>query len=121
MEKLIESEILTTSMDNITMDAALNFTTDDYLSTTLQAANEVQNRDRTLYPEAARYLNIIVRPILLVMGTFGNCISFYIMVRGSLRTIPTCFYLALLSVADTGEFLNYFLSEQDFPGPKRFG
>ena len=53
--------------------------------------------------EIARLIQIIVRPILVAIGTIGNCLSFYIMRRTSLKDVSSCFYMAFLSLADTGE------------------
>ena len=52
--------------------------------------------------EVAYFLDVIIRPILIVLGTYGNAVSFYIMRRGSLKKVSTCFYMAILAIADTG-------------------
>ena len=51
--------------------------------------------------EIARLIQIIVRPMLIVVGTVGNCLSFYIMRRNSLKQFSSCFYMAVLALADT--------------------
>ena len=53
--------------------------------------------------EIARWIQIIVRPILIVFGTTGNCLSFYIMRRTSLKNVSSCFYMSILAVADTSK------------------
>ena len=53
--------------------------------------------------EIARLIQIIVRPILVAIGTVGNCLSFYIMRRTSLKHVSSCFYMSLLALADTGK------------------
>ena len=53
--------------------------------------------------EIARLIQIIVRPILLTVGTTGNCLTFYIMRRTSLRHLSTCFYMVVLALADTSK------------------
>ena len=53
--------------------------------------------------EIARLIQIIVRPILIVMGTIGNCLSFYIMRRTSLKDVSSCFYMSVLALADTSK------------------
>ena len=53
--------------------------------------------------ETVRLIQLIVRPILVLFGTVGNILSFYIMRRGSLGDLSTCFYMSLLALADTGE------------------
>ena len=53
--------------------------------------------------EIARLIQVIVRPILVAIGTVGNCLSFYIMRRTSLKHVSSCFYMSLLALADTGK------------------
>ena len=52
--------------------------------------------------EIARIIHVIVRPTLVVFGTIGNTLSFYIMRRSSLKHLSTCFYMSILALADTG-------------------
>ena len=56
--------------------------------------------------EIARLIQVIIRPILIILGTVGNCLSFYIMRRTSLKNVSSCFYMSILAVADTGKFLS---------------
>ena len=42
---------------------------------------------------------------IAILGTIGNGLTFVVMRRGSLRNVSTCFYMAMLSVADTGEWI----------------
>ena len=53
--------------------------------------------------EIARLIQIIVRPILFVVGTFGNGLTVYVMRSTSLKNVSSCFYMWLLAVADTGQ------------------
>ena len=71
-------------------------TTDDPLTTTQIPVSD-NNR------EVARLIQVIMRPMLVVLGTYGNAVSFYIMRRGSLKKVSTCFYMAILAIADTRE------------------
>ena len=61
--------------------------------------------------EAARMVHVIGRPVLVVLRTIGNCLAFYVMRKGSLRNVSTCFYMAILALADTGKLnlLQFFL------------
>lgn len=52
--------------------------------------------------EAAWLIRVICRPILIIFGTIGNLLAFYILRRGSLKNTSTCFYMAILALADTG-------------------
>ena len=40
-------------------------------------------------------------PLIFVSGTIGNVLTFIVMQRGSLKHSSTCFYMAMLAVADT--------------------
>ena len=40
--------------------------------------------------EVARILELVIRPVLIVFGTIGNGLSFYIMRQGSLKKMSTC-------------------------------
>ena len=50
--------------------------------------------------EIARMIQIIVRPILVALGTVGNGLTVYIMRATSLKGISSCFYMFLLALAD---------------------
>ena len=43
-------------------------------------------------------------PVIFVLGTIGNLLTFIVMQRGSLKHSSTCFYMAMLAVADTCKF-----------------
>ena len=55
--------------------------------------------------EVARLIHIFIGPILFTFGTYGNAVSFYIMQRGSLKKVSTCFYMVILAIADTREYI----------------
>ena len=63
--------------------------------------------------EIARIIHVIVRPTLVVFGTIGNTLSFYIMRRSSLKYLSTCFYMAILALADTGEWFSISVHSSD--------
>lgn len=44
---------------------------------------------------------LIIPPILLILGTFGNILSFIILTRQAMRKYSTFLYLAILSISDT--------------------
>ena len=60
--------------------------------------NESDNRDK----EIVRMVVIVSFPVILVIGSIGNALTFVIMQKGSLKHSSTCFYMAMLAVADTG-------------------
>ena len=63
----------------------------------------VEETNKWTDAEIARFIHITVRPILLVFGSTGNCLSFYIMRRTSLKNISSCFYMSILALADTSK------------------
>ena len=93
-----------TSMSKINL-GLLDITTDHFNSVYYIQSNTTEkiipNADDILDEETARLLQVFIRPILVVLGTYGNALSFYIMRRGSLKKVSTCFYMAMLAIADT--------------------
>ena len=62
------------------------------------------------YDEEWKMAKIVILsafPIILVIGTMGNSLTFIIMQRGSLKHSSSCFYMAVLAMADT---CKYFLT-----------
>ena len=53
--------------------------------------------------EIARLIQIIFRPILMIVGTVGNGLSIYIMRRTSLKHLSSCFYMVVLALADSSK------------------
>ena len=60
--------------------------------------NEIDNTDK----EIVRIVVIATFPVILIVGSIGNALTFVIMQKGSLKHSSTCFYMAMLAVADTG-------------------
>ena len=56
-------------------------------------------------PEVFRQVKAIGFGTLIILGTIGNGLTFVVMQRGSLRNVSTCFYMAMLAIADTGEYV----------------
>ena len=80
------------------------------LNTSVTYSNESYNKETEISStgflskeEVIRLVQVFIRPILFVLGTYGNALSFYIMRRGSLIEVSTCFYMAMLAIADTRE------------------
>ena len=69
-------------------------------TSTLVSQNDTGQPAQTV--EIVRIIDLIVKPILVLFGTIGNGLSFYIMRRTSLKSLSTCFYMAILALADTG-------------------
>ena len=56
-------------------------------------------------PEVFRQVKAIGFGTLIILGTIGNGLTFVVMQRGSLRNVSTCFYMAMLAIANTGEYV----------------
>ena len=65
--------------------------------------SEIQETLTLSKEELIRILNLVIRPVLIVFGTIGNGLSFYIMRQGSLKKMSTCFYLSILALIDTSK------------------
>ena len=81
----------------------------DKLNTSIFHLNQSYNiEESTPSPshsnQVVRLLQVFINPILIVFGTYGNAVSFYIMRRGSLKEVSMCFYMAMLAIADTREY-----------------
>ena len=55
--------------------------------------------------EIVKWIQIIIRPILVIFGTVGHGLTVYIMRTTSLKKISCCFYVFLLALADTRKYL----------------
>ena len=53
--------------------------------------------------EVARMIIITTFPSIIIVGTIGNLLTFFVMRRGTLKHSSTCFYMAILALADTGK------------------
>ena len=66
--------------------------------------------------EIVRLIQIIFRPILIIVGTVGNGLTIYIMRRTSLKHLSSCYYMAVLAlqiqVSRPYNFLSKWVSEK---------
>ena len=53
--------------------------------------------------EISRLMQVYGRPPIIILGTLGNVLAFIVMQRGLMRHVSTCFYMAILALADTGQ------------------
>ena len=50
-----------------------------------------------------RLIAVSVYPVIILLGTFWNVLTFIVMQTGSLKIVSTCFYMSILALADTGK------------------
>ena len=48
-----------------------------------------------------RLIYVTIFPFLIIFGSIGNLLTFVLMRRGSMKHVSTCFYMAILALADT--------------------
>ena len=72
--------------------------------TNITLSSETADGNIVPHTEIVRMMEVISRPPIIVLGTIGNLLTFFAMRRGSLKEVSTCFYMAILGLADTGEF-----------------
>ena len=89
--------------DNATANGGVSNTTESLIS----ESEQTLIWKNPAAEELVRLLHIVIRRVLIVFGTIGNSLSFYIMRQGSLKKMSTCFYLSILALADTSKC--YFL------------
>ena len=87
------------------MDLNITISVTDFSNSTINITTSTSVEENTKWTSAeiGRWIHIVVRPILIIMGTIGNCLSFYIMRRTSLKDVSSCFYMSLLALADTSK------------------
>ena len=64
---------------------------------------EIYENDDTV-KQISRVLVLSTFPVILLVGTIGNLLTFIVMQRGSLKHSSTCFYMTMLAVADTCKY-----------------
>ena len=113
----MESEFKNTSFVGkiITADSQLNSMNFSQRESNMESTAE---HDSVVdYQEIGRMMHVVLKPILIVFGTIGNLLTFYVMRRGSLKDVSTCFYMSILALADTGVYFSFpfFLNKSSVP------
>ena len=73
------------------------------LSNTTTESMSVDRTFKWTSAEIARLIQIIFRPILIIAGTIGNCLTIYITRKTSLKHLSSCFYMVVLALADSSK------------------
>ena len=82
-----------------TTEGTENTTDDVFNNSKTVNHNQIDNR----MWDISRLMIITTFPIIIIVGTIGNLLTFIIMQRGSLRNSSTCFYMAMLAIGDTSK------------------
>ena len=53
--------------------------------------------------ETKRFIYVTTFPFLIIFRSIGNLLTFVVMRRGSMKHVSTCFYMAILALANTGK------------------
>ena len=72
-------------------------------SNTTTQFTSVEEESKWTNEEIVRLIQIIFRPILVIVGTIGNALTIYIMRRTSLKHLSTCFFMFVLALADSSK------------------
>ena len=62
-------------------------------------SGEIQEVVKTKDVDISLIINLVYRPVVVLLGSVGNILSFLTMTRGSLKKLSTCFYLSVLAIA----------------------
>ena len=93
----MKSEI---SLNNSTADFTGYFNSSEITA----MSNDGKETSQWFSEEITRLIQLITRPILIIFGSIGNSLTFYIMRRTSLKNVSSCFYMAVLALADTRKY-----------------
>ena len=88
------------SLNNSTADFTGYFNSSDMTA----LPNDAKEISQWFNEEITRLIQVITRPILIIVGSIGNCLTFYIMRRTSLKNVSSCFYMSILALADTSKY-----------------
>ncbi|KAJ8665179.1 hypothetical protein QAD02_006841 [Eretmocerus hayati] len=74
--------------------------------------NDTSQYEGLKYNDAEVFIDILERyyiPILLVVGSIGNCLSIFVLLSTKMRRNSSSWYLAALAVSDTGVLVTVFV------------
>ena len=77
------------------------FTNNSFEKSENQSRPATGNEDNEV--DLERLIAVWVYPIIVLLGTFWNVLTFIVMQKGSLKRVSSCFYMSILAVADTGK------------------
>ena len=80
----------------------------EFLNSTNTTTESMYVQETWANAEIARLIQIIVRPILITIGTVGNGLTAYVLRRSTLKNLSPCFYMFFLAIADTSKW-NFFV------------
>ena len=94
-EILVASTVFTDGIDTVTNSS--------FRQSGNQSNPEIGDEYSITELNIERLLAVSVYPVIILLGTFWNVLTFIVMQRGSLKKVSTCFYMSILALADTGK------------------
>ena len=104
----MESEFKNTSFVGKTITADNQLNSMNFSQRESDIEGTVEHDSGVDYQEIGRIMHVVLEPMLIVFGTIGNLLTFYVMRRGSLKDVSTCFYMSILALADTGVYFSFY-------------
>ena len=104
----MESEFKNTSFVGKTITADNQLNSMNFSQTESDIEGTVEHDSGVNYQEIGRMMHVVLELMLIVFGTIGNLLTFYVMRRGSLKDVSTCFYMSILALADTGVYFSFY-------------
>ena len=106
----MEEQLNYTSLEQFRETDSINNST----STSDQNNSTNGTDDTGLIDETARTVALVSFPFIILFGTIGNVLTFVVMRKGSLKRSSSCFYRAILALADTGKYSIIFSIYSDY-------
>ena len=80
------------------------------LTTNQTELSDMDYADTPLHFTIQYYLNVAGIPIIVILGTVGNLLSFFMFIKKPLKFQPASVYLAFLNLSDTGMLLSLLVA-----------
>ena len=103
MDNNVRMTTVSSFFNNLSTTTSFTFNTSNNESLHNSTTEPTVTKDDSAH-EIRRMMSLITYPILIIFGTFGNLLSFYVMRKGSLKEVSTCFYMSILALTDTGKY-----------------
>ena len=96
----MDREYLIFSEPKSTIDEIINSSQYSFNTSFMYPISQEDDKGRYI----SKILILSTFPLILIFGTIGNVLTFVVMQRGTLKHSSTCFYMAILALADTSKY-----------------